>query len=317
MTPTKGALEAAKQKYISLCLLDIRHSDAYSFRVSTQWLFKSRRGLAVTAGIFVFLLASILPIVTGVWSIAGSGNPITPITHALLASTDFRNTAGEEFVRKLLKDASGDEKQLLTQKGKDISRSLSELLGQLTFESEINKVTNTAYDYFSTGAKTPTSIDPKPIAIMAVSALTKVDKDFSNLNKEIMKLKPIALKPQTSGPNIVQIRKILNLVFYGFIFLLILLNLIYLRYSRDFSSALRIIGSEFIYFGVISLIINLVGGSVVKNVAEKNSEPLVQVAIPIVAREELAIFMTIGIVGLVVGAVLQVLTFTKFKKTFS
>jgi len=29
----------------------------------------------------------------------------------------------------------------------------------------------------------------------------------------------------------------------------------------------------------------------------------------------LAIFMTIGIVGLVVGAVLQVLTFTKFKKT--
>ena len=124
-----GALDAAKQKYISLRLLDIRHSDAYPFRVSTQWLFKSRRGLAVTAGIFVFLLASILPIVTGVWSIAGSGNPITPITHALLTSTDFRNTAGKEFVRKTLKDASGDEKRLLTQKGKDISQALSDLLG--------------------------------------------------------------------------------------------------------------------------------------------------------------------------------------------
>ena len=283
----------------------------------TELLFKSRRRLAVTAGIFVFLLASILPIVTGVWSIAGFGNPITPITHALLTSTDFRNTAGEEFVRKALKDAAGDEKQLLTQKGKDISRALSNLLGEQAFESEINKVTTTAFDYFSTGAKMQTSIDMKPIANMALSALTNVDKDFSNLKEEIMKLKPITLKPQTSGPDIVQIRKILNLVFFGFIFLFVLLNLIYLRYSQSLSSALRTIGSEFIYFGVISLIINLVGGSVVKSVAEKNSDPLAQVAIPIVAREELAIFMTIGIVGLVVGAVLQVLTFTKFKKTFS
>ena len=271
--------------------------------MTTQLFFKSSRGLAVTAGIFVFLLASFLPIVTGVWSIAGSGNPITPITHSLLTSTDFRNTASEEFVRK----------QLLTQKSKDISRALSDLLGQQAFESEINKVTVTAFEYFSTGAKTPTSIDMKPIANMILSALTKVDKEFSTLNKEIVKLKPITLKPQTSGPNIVQIRKILNLLFFGLISLFILLNLIYLRYSRSLSSALRTIGSEFIYFGVISLIINLVGGGVVKNLAEKNSEPLAQVAIPIIAREELAIFMIIGIVGLVIGAVLQVLSFTKFK----
>ena len=314
MTPTKGALEAAKQKYISLCLLDIRHSDAYSFRVSTQWLFKSRRGLAVTAGIFVFLLASILPIVTGLWSIAGSGNPITPITHALLTSTDFRNAAGKEFVRKTLKDASGDEKRLLTQKGKDISQALSDLLGQPAFESEINKVTSTAYDYFSTGAKTPTSIDAKPIANMALLALAKVDKDFSKLKKEVRKLKPIELKPQTSGPDIVQIRKILNLVFFGSMLLFVLLNLIYLRYSRSITSALRTIGSEFIYFGVLDLVINLVANPVVKSLAEKNSEPLAQIAIPIVARQELAIFMTFGIVGLVVGAALQVLALTKFKK---
>ena len=281
--------------------------------MTTQLFFKSSRGLAVTAGIFVFLLASFLPIVTGVWSIAGSGNPITPITHSLLTSTDFRNTASEEFVRKALTDATGEEKQLLTQKSKDISRALSDLLGQQAFESEINKVTATAFEYFSTGAKTPTSIDMKPIANMILSALTKVDKEFSTLNKEIVKLKPITLEPQTSGPDIVQIRKILNLLFFGLISLFILLNLIYLRYSRSLSSALRTIGSEFIYFGVISLIINLVGGGVVKNLAEKNSEPLAQVAIPIIAREELAIFMIIGIVGLVIGAVLQVLSFTKFK----
>jgi hypothetical protein len=48
-------------------------------------------------------------------------------------------------------------------------------------------------------------------------------------------------------------------------------------------------------------------------VTEKNSDPLTQVAIPMIARQELAIFMIIGIVGLVIGAVLQVLSFTKFK----
>ena len=282
--------------------------------MASQLLFRSRRGFAVTTGIFTFLLATILPIVTGIWTIAGSGNPITPVTHALLTSSDFRNTAGKEFVRKALKDASGDEKRLLTQKGKEISMALSGLLGEPAVESEINKLTNTAYDYFSTGAKTPTSIDVKPLADMALSALTQVDKEFSNLKKEIGKIKPIDLKPQTSGPNIVQIRSILNLAFFAVIALILLFNLIYLRYSRSLTSALRTIGSELIYVGIIGLIINLVGGSLVKSIAAKNSEPLAQVAIPIVARHELAIFMTIGIVGLVVGGVLQVLSFTKFKK---
>jgi hypothetical protein len=85
--------------------------------MAKEILFKSRRGFAVTAGIFIFLLATLLPIVFGVWSIAGSGNPITPVTHSLLASEEFRNTAGQEFVNKALKDASGDEKRPLNTEG--------------------------------------------------------------------------------------------------------------------------------------------------------------------------------------------------------
>ena len=282
--------------------------------MTEQILYKSRRGLAVTAGIFVFLLATLLPIVSGVWSIAGSGNPITPVTHSLLASEEFRNTAGQEFVTKALKDASGDEKRLLTEKGKNIAQALSGLLGQPAFETELNKITATAYEYFSNGAKSPTTIDVKPIANMALAALTQVDKEFANLKKEIGKLKPIDLKPQASGPDIVQIRKILNLVFFAVLGLFLIFNLIYLRYSRSVTAALRVIGSEFIYCGVIGLVINLVGSSVVKSQAAKSTEPIAQVAIPIVARQELAIFMTIGIVGLVVGLALQALSYTKFKK---
>jgi hypothetical protein len=59
---------------------------------------------------------------------------------------------------------------LLTQKGKDISQALSGLLGQPAFETELNKITGTAYEYFSTGAKSPTTIDVKPIANMALAA---------------------------------------------------------------------------------------------------------------------------------------------------
>jgi hypothetical protein len=79
--------------------------------------------------------------------------------------------------------------------------------------------------------------------------------------------------------------------------------------------ALRIAGSQFIYIGVSALAINIVGNSLIGNFAAKNSEELSKVAIPIVARHELGIFFTLGLVGVLVGLVLQVLSFTKFKES--
>ena len=263
----------------------------------------------------MFLLATLLPVVTGVWSMAASGNPVTSIAHSLLRDTEFRDTLGLEFVRKLSKEATGAEKDLFTKKGKEISAAVSNLLGQPEFQLEVDKISSDVYNFFETRSKKSTSIDIKPIADMTLTALTQVDKQFSILKKEISKLKPIELKPQTSGPDITQIRKILNLSFYGILALFILVNILYFRYAKSVRGALRIAGSQFIYMGVSALAINIVGNLSIGNFAAKNSEELIKVAIPIVARQELGIFNTLGIAGVLAGFVLQVLSLTKFKES--
>jgi len=277
--------------------------------------FHGHRGFATCFAILMFLLATLLPVVTGVWSIAASGNPVTPIVHSLLRDSEFRDTLGLEFVQKLSKDASGAEKDLFTKKGKEISTAVSNLLSQPEFELEVDKISNGIYSFYSTRSKKSTSIDVKPIADLTLTALTQVDKQFSILKKELSKLKPIELKPQTSGPDIARIKEILNLSFYGILTLFILVNILYFRYAKNMQGALRIAGSQFIYIGVSALAINIVGNSLIGNFAAKNSEELSKVAIPIVARHELGIFFTLGLVGVLVGLVLQVLSFTKFKES--
>ena len=283
--------------------------------MTKSFWFKGRRGFAISFGILMFFLATLLPVVTGVWSIAASGNPVTPIAHSLLRDTEFRDTLGLEFVRKLSKEASGAEKDLFTKKGKEISSAVSNLLSQPEFQLEIDKISIGVFDFLETRSKKSTSIDVKPIADMTLTALTQVDKQFSILKKELSKLKPIELKPQTSGPDIEQIRKIINLSFYGILTLLILVNILYFRYAKNVRSALRVAGSQFIYMGVCALEINIVGNSLIGNFAAKNSEELAKVAIPVVARQELEVFITVGLAGVFVGLVLQVLSLTKFKES--
>ena len=263
----------------------------------------------------MFLLATLLPVVTGVWSIAASGNPVTPITHSLLRDTEFRDTLGLEFVKKFSKEATGAEKDLFTKKGKEISTAVSNLLSQPEFELEVDKISSGVYNFYKTRSEKTTSIDVKPIADMTLTALTQVDKQFLILKKELGSLKPIKLKPQTSGPDFAQIREILNLTFFGILTLFILVNILYFRYSKNIRGALRIAGSQFIYMGVSALAINIVGNSLIGNFAAKNSEELTKVAIPIVAQQELGIFITLGLVGVLAGLVLQTLSLTKFKES--
>ena len=277
--------------------------------------FNGHRGFAICFGILMFLLATLLPVVTGVWSIAASGNPVTPITHSLLRDTEFRDTLGLEFVKKFSKEATGAEKDLFTKKGKEISTAVSNLLSQPEFELEVDKISSGVYNFYKTRSEKTTSIDVKPIADMTLTALTQVDKQFLILKKELGSLKPIKLKPQTSGPDFAQIREILNLTFFGILTLFILVNILYFRYSKNIRGALRIAGSQFIYMGVSALAINIVGNSLIGNFAAKNSEELTKVAIPIVARQELGIFITLGLVGVLAGLVLHALSLTKFKES--
>lgn len=274
--------------------------------------FKSQRGIALSASILMFILATLLPAITGFWSLLGKSNPAVPITHSLLRNSDFRSVAGQEFVNKLSSDATGDAKSLLAKKSNEISAAVSDLLSQPAFESEVDKITNTAYEFYVNGSQNAASIDVKPLASLALSSLSQVDKQFSKLKKEVDKVKPIELKPLENGPNFSQIRKNINLIFYLVLVFFILLNLLYVRYAKNLPSALRIVGSQFVYTGVIGLAINLVGNSVVSNIAEKNSQPLAKVAIPIVAHQELGIFMTFGGIALIVGLIPLVISFTRY-----
>jgi len=279
-----------------------------------HWL-KGRRRLAILFGILMFLLGTLLPVVTGIWSVAGSGNPITPVTNSLLQSSEFRNLAGQEFVRNLSKDATGEERDFFNKKSKDISRGVSNLLGQPAFNSELDKVSSQVYDFFVSGSKKSTFIEIKPIVNLALVALIQIDPKFTDLKKEIGKLKPIELKPQTSGPDILQIRKILNLIFFIILILFMLVNVLYFRYAKNVVGALRISGSQFIYMGALALLINIIGNSLVGNVVAKNSEALAKVAIPIVARQELGVFITLGLTGMFIGVVLQVISFSKSRNS--
>jgi phage pi2 protein 07 len=276
--------------------------------------FKGHRGLAICFGILMFVFSTLLPVSFGVWSIAGSGNPVTPITHSLLHDKDFRDTAGAEFVRQLSKDATGAEKDLFAKKGKKISTAVSNLLNQPEFETGINKISEGLYSFYANSSQESVSIDVKPIAQMTLTALTKVENKFKILKKELNKLKPIELKPQTSGPDIAQMRKILNLFFFVLITFFILVNILYFRYAKTLTGALRMAGSQFIYMGLITLAINIIGNSLANSAAVWSSQPLTQIAIPIVAKLELGIFSTLGFAVLLAGLVLQVLSFTKFSK---
>lgn len=261
-----------------------------------QVFFKNRRWIAITTQVLLLPVLLLLPLVTVFWLIAGHANPAVPIAKALLSNSEFRGSVADSFVAKVSKSATGEEKRVVSQNSKKISTSINELLAQPDFITAINEISTTAFDFYVGGSKEVTTIDLKPIATLGLIALKQVDPQFKALEKEIGKLKPIELKPQTSGPDVHKIHSILDLSFYGLWFLAITLNLLFFAYTRSRKSGLRFFGWEFLWLAFISLAIKIAGSLFESNFVNKNSDLVAKIAIPIVGNKLLSYFLITGLV---------------------
>lgn len=233
------------------------------------------------------------------------------MTKALLSSSEFRDEVGTTFTTNVSKSATGEEKRVITENAKKIAASISELLARPDFNADLNAISQTVFTFYIEGSRAPTTIDIKPIAILGLDALKKVDPQFKALSKEVDKLKPIQLKPQTSGPDVKKLRELLKLSFYlGWIFMIIF-NLIFFLAAKSRKYGLRFLGFEFLWLGTISLLIKVIGSLILVNVADKNSDLIAKIAIPIVGNELLSAFLLTGLIYFIGGALLLAASFMR------
>ena len=241
----------------------------------------------------------------------GTGNPVNKATGSLIASKSFKTDAGTFFVSKALETAKGDERALLLKKGPQISAAVTSILNNPIFHDELNGLSNTAYTYYTSNTKVEQSINIKPIVQLALLGLESVDPQFSQLKKELDKIKPIKLQPQKNGPNAAQVKSDFSLG----VLLLLLLSLatfiLYILFAKSGSAARRVAGIILLSDGVLLIVINIVANAIVKHQASTANESLAREAIPIAAHPLIAPFFTIGILELLIGVVLVVTTYLK------
>ena len=275
------------------------------------FLFKSKRSGAIPSAIFFTIFFTLFSIIGSLYLAIGIGNPVNKVTSSLIASESFKKDAGTYFVSKALETAKGDERKVLTQKGPAISQTITAFLGNPIFHSELNQISDTAYHYYTNGTKVAQSIDVKPLANLALLGLVAVDPQFSQLKKELDKIKPIDLKPQTNGPDAASVKSDITLV----LFLLLLLSLVtlflYLLFAKSGRSAARTTAYILLGDGIFLIIINIVAKAIVSSQATKATELLAREAIPIAASPLLSPLFSIGLFEVIVGAILYGLTYLK------
>lgn len=279
------------------------------------FLLKAKRGGAVPAAIFFTNLFTVLSIVGSIYLSIGVGNPANKVIDGLLSSTSFKEEAGGFFVSKTLETAEGDERKLLLEKAPQISTAVNLILSNPAFKKEIESISDIAYNYYINGATEQKSIDVKPILQLALPIFESVDPQFSKLSKELDKIKPIKLQPQTNGPDVAQIKSYFTLGFWLLINLSLIALFLYLLFANSLRSALRVPGIIVLSVGVFLTIINFVATAIVKNQAATAIEPLAREAIPIAAQTVITSFMTIGVIELLLGSVLLALSFSKVAVT--
>ncbi len=267
--------------------------------------------MAIPLVILIALVSTLWTVVAPVWMSVGRSNPINGVTHALLSNSPFKTTAGQYFVTQLKKDASGKELILLNMKETQISTAVTDLLSAPEFKTKVDSITTQIYNYYILGSEEAKTISVKPIAVAALSAITHVDSQFKRLQKEIDKIKPIALKPITNGPDLKQIHSSLNLAFTLISLLLLVLILLYAVFARKRNGFSRTVGSVFLYIGVPALAIHAVGTAIANSQIKTISDDLVRAAAPIVIPQLLSPLMTIGIVFSILGVIGVVLSFIK------
>jgi len=274
-------------------------------------LLKAKRGGAVPSAIFFTIFFTLLSIAGSVYLSVGIGNPVNKITNSLLSNATFKGDAGNYFVSKALKTATGDERALLLKKGPQISAAVTSFLSNPEFQGELKAISNIAYNYYTGGAKARQSIDVKPILQLALLGFESVDPQFEKLSKELNKIKPIQLQPQTNGPDASQIKSYFTLGVGLLLTLSLLTLLLYLLFAKSLRSALRVPGIIFLSEGFLLVVLNIVATAVVKHQADTATESLAREAIPIAAHSLISPLMTTGVVEILLGVVLLVLSYSK------
>lgn len=275
------------------------------------FLLKAKRGGAIPAAIFFTIFFIALSIVGSIFLSIGVGNPANKVIDALVSSTSFKENAGDFFVSKTLETAKGDERKLLSEKAPQISAAVTVILSNPDFKKEIESISDIAYNYYISGAKAQQSIDVKPILQLALPIFESVDPQFSKLSKELDKIKPIKLKPQTSGPDISQIKSYFTLGLWLLLSLSLFTFFLYLIFAKSLRSAFRVPGIIALSVGVFLIAINFVATIIVNNQAASMDEALAREAIPIAAHALISPLMTTGVAELTLGLVLLVLSFLK------
>ena len=274
-------------------------------------LLKAKRGGAIPSAIFFTIFFLLLSILGSIYLSIGVGNPVNKVIDGLLSSSTFKHDAGDYFVSKTLETASGDERALLTEKGPQISATVTTILSNSLFKDVVESISDIAYHYYVGGAKAQQSVDVKPVLQLALPILESVDPQFSKLSKELDKIKPIKLQPQTNGPDVAQMKSYFTLGVWLLLALSLLTLLLYLRFANSLRAALRVPGIVILSVGAFLITLNIVAAAIVKHQAATATESLAREAIPIAAHTLISPIMTNGVAELLLGLVLLALSFLK------
>ena len=272
---------------------------------------KAKKGGSIPAMIFFAIFFTLFSILGSVYISIGSGNPVNKVTHSLWSSEKFRTDAGHYFVSKALETATGDERKLLLNKGLAISAAVGSFLANPIFHQEVDQLSDVVYNYYVSGSTSNETVDVKPIANLGLLGLESVDPQFSQLKKELEKIKPIKLQPQTSGPNATNVKSTLTLVSILLLIFSLLSLFFYALFARSLKSFLRKVGITIFIAGILLIVIEILATALVNHQASSVIESLAREAIPIAAHPLLAPFFTFGILEVLIGLVLALPSFLK------
>ena len=276
-----------------------------------SFLLKGRRGGSIPTAIFFALFLTLFSLFGSLYISIGTGNPVNKVSGALLSSQSFKVDAGKYFASKALETAQGDERKLLLTKGPQISAAVAQILSNPILHSQLDQISNAAYTYYTSNSKVEQSINVKPLLQLALLGLEAVDPQFVQLKKELDKIKPIKLQPQTKGPNAAQVKSDFKLA-VGILLLLTLLTVApYLFFAKSRKGVLRVVGITLLSDGLFLIVLNLVARAIIKHQASTATESLVREAIPIAAHPLTAPIFSIGAVEFLVGILMIAITFLK------
>lgn len=279
--------------------------------MNSQLFIKGKRGGAVASTIFLVIFFTLFSLLGSVFLSVGVGNPVNKATSSLLSSPTFKSDAGQYFVSKALQTATGDERALLLKMGAQISGTVTNLLSNPILQQYLNQISDVAYRYYLTNAKNSQSIDVRPLLQLALLGFESVDPQFSKLDNELAKIKPIKLVPQKYGRKLFQIKSTLLLALLALFLLSLISFFIYLRFAKTWKGVFKTSGIILLIEGVLLVCVNAIAKTIVNQQVKSVSNSLAREAIPTVAQSFLSTLMNVGLVELIVGLILLLLSYIK------